>query len=306
MALLDRTALTLILGFAGIALVGALRPTEPAGSWDRNHPKRHWARKVEWSQQFDVVFAGDSRVVFGVAPEVASEALGGLRTSNFGFLGGGYSAEYLEQLERTLDREGPNPTLVLGFSPRSIVPTLTWVNEFTEARDLGLSARLTQLHFSEFLWDYRRLDLVGLEEWLRGTKGIEEVDYRFHADGWIETRVIDPENLSRTDRMNPISEPVEPYPPTMIAAVMDAVTRWSKAGVRLYGYRSPSPAERAANEDVLYRFDEGAFRTSFEASGGTWIDLPEREYTYWDSSHMDDMSAREFTRLLVGEMRRSE
>lgn len=303
MALLDRTAATLVLGFAGIALVGWLRPTEPAGSWDRQHPKRHWARKLEWRSDFDLVFAGDSRVVFGVAPEVASDALGGLRVANFGFLGGGFDADYLAAVERTLDPASPAPTIVLGVSPRSIVPTLTWVNEYTEARDLGLSERLTELGFAEFLWDYRRLDLEGLEDWLRGRAERDEVAYRFHDDGWIETRILDPERLSRQDRMNPISEPVAPYPPTMVAAVMDAVARWSAAGIRVYGYRSPTPAERAANEDQLYRFDEAAFRASFEASGGTWLDLPPRDWDYWDSSHMDDVSARAFTALFAEALR---
>ncbi|MAB81366.1 MAG: hypothetical protein CMJ89_18660 [Planctomycetes bacterium] len=300
---IDRTTITLCLGFAAIFCVGLLRPSQPQGSWDRSHPKRFWAQKLEWERQFDIVFAGDSRVVFGIAPEVATETMGGARAANFGFLGGGYSAAYLEALEGTLDPASPAPILVLGFSPRSIVPTLTWLNEFTEARDMGLCDRLTQRYFSELLWNHRRLDLVQLEDWFRGSSEFEEVIYNFRDDGWIETQVVDTERLSRTDRMNPITEPVDPYPPTMIEAVMDHVERWSSAGIRVFGYRSPTPGRRARNEDELYRFDEPFFVASFERSGGTWLELPGDEYTFWDSSHMDDESARAFTAEVMRAMR---
>lgn len=296
---LDRTALTILLGFAGIFAVGQLRPDEPRGSWERGHPKRTWAEKLEWDGELDVVFAGDSRVVFGIAPEVANELLDA-RTANFGFLGGGYSADYLEAVERTLDPESEDPIVVLGFSPRSIVPTLTWINEFTEARDLGLSPRLTHLHFSEFLWNYRRLDLEALEEWLRPRRELEEVRYDFRGDGWIETTVVDPARLGRQDRMKPITEPVAPYPPTMIEAVEEYVRRWHSMGVRVYGYRTPVPSERAKNEDVLYRFDEPGLVRRFEEAGGEWLVLPPGDYTFWDSSHMDAPSARAFTRRVAG------
>ena len=296
---LDRTAITILLGFAGIFAVGQVRPDEPEGTWDRSHPKRFWAEKLEWDGELDVVFAGDSRVVFGIAPDVANEMLGA-RTANFGFLGGGYSADYLDAVERTLDPESEDPIVVLGFSPRSIVPTLTWINEFTEAEGLGLSPRLTNLHFSEFLWNYRRLDLEAIEEWLHPDREFEEVVYDFRSDGWIETTVVDHARLSRQDRMQPISEAVDPYPPTMIEAVMEYVQRWRAMGVRVYGYRTPVPTERAQNENGLYRFDEPAFVRRFEAAGGQWLVLPDGNYTYWDSSHMDAPSARAFTRRVVG------
>ncbi len=296
---IDRTALTLLLGFAGIIAVGQLRPDEPRGSWDRGHPKRFWAEKLVQEHDLDVVFGGDSRVVFGIAPEVATEMLNGARAANFGFLGGGYSADYLSALEQRIDPGSPDAIVILGFSPRSIVPTLTWINEYTEAEQRGLSEKLTDLHFSEFLWNYRRLDLEGLEEWLHPEHSFEEVHHEFRSDGWIETTIVDPGRLSRQDRMQPISEAIDPYPPTMIDAVMAHVQRWSQAGVRVYGYRTPVPSERADNEDILYRFDERAFVASFEAAGGHWLDLPDGDYMYWDTSHMEAESARAFTRRVV-------
>ena len=299
----DRTVLTLLLGGALVAAVGALRPDEPAGSWERGHPERFWARKLAWKHELDLVFAGDSRVVFAIAPEVARERGLGPRVGNFGFLGGGFDADYLEAVERTLDPASPDPTVVLGFSPRSIVPTLTWVNEFTEARDMGLSDRLTERYFAEKLWDYRRLDLEGVDEWLHPAPSFQEVVYDFRNDGWIETTVVDPARLGRQDRMRPITEQVAPYPRTMIDAVMSSVRRWTEAGIAVYGFRTPVPEERARNEDELYRFDEAGLVQEFEAAGGHWVVLPDEDYTYWDTSHMDAASARAFTSRLADRIR---
>jgi len=104
--------------------------------------------------------------------------------------------------------------------------------------------------------------------------------------------------------MAPLTDAVDAYPPVLVEAVAAAVERWTARGVRVYGYRSPCPPERAANEDALYRFDEPALRRAFEDAGGTWWEVSSEGLTYWDSSHMDGPSARRFSQRLGARLTR--
>lgn len=287
----DRTWRTLVAGGLLIVAVGFL----PRDVEYRGNEEAFPYRKLHWSDSAAVILGGDSRVVYGVAPESLAAELPPrgntpTRVLNFGFHNLGYSTDYLAQLDRALDDRQPGATVVLGISPHSLTGSAAHTNLFTIAAGSagGLEEWKADL-FGSWWGPHFAAFRTGRIRKLLGRNNDAQVEI-FHPDGWIEALSQQPDEREEL-RIYPAKFASNPVSPQVIETVLQSVRDWSQRGVRVYGFRPPTTDAMVELENRLSGFLEPEFVTAFQSAGGVWIEVP-NDYPTLDGSHLLAGSAR--------------
>lgn len=292
---LDRTATTLALAAGLAALLATQRPSDGLTGMA---PEALWVAKYSWPASFDVVIAGDSRVVEGVAPGQVVRGLAeaghpGVRVANFGFGHTGFDAGYLRATRSKLAPDARAPTIVLGISPLSL----------TEHARMG---RYSDWHRIDAMLPHQRWAEGWLAPWTHlvrpmGTrrlrdalKGRLEASLRvFHPDGWMAS-APNPEQPRSAADSYPGFFAGNPIDPAMVAAVRASVAAWRAEGIRVVLVRMPIPPWMREFEERLSGFDYDAFAASLEADGVEVLRL-EGEYHSYDGAHLRMDAAEAFS-----------
>lgn len=262
--------------------------------------------KVEWKAVANIVLAGDSRVYRGLSPTPFAETLGG-RCVNFGFSSAGYTADYLDAVERVVsEKQGP-PLVVLGVTPWSLTPRAAHANGFTEAeresRENQLPARwrrrVAMIEDALRPYEVERLWYGARLSDRYKSRAIEK-NYRqeFGADGWVASDYLPhrPQRGVQTARADHAHNLCDP---AVLAQLATRVRQWRTRGWRVVGFRPPAPDEvqRLADELSGYREDDVA--RAFTAAGAEWISLPGSEFETYDGAHLTAAAARRLSLQLA-------
>jgi hypothetical protein len=286
----------LVLG-SSLVLVAAAAGVRPE-SLDRGIPEPlFWELKVNASAEHDVVFCGDSRTYRGISPAAVGDVLPGLRVLNFGFASTGLTPDYLQACSGKLSPEAEDPVLVIGVTPYSLTDNALRSNAFIDAQaDLGVERFEWEIDLEEFLWNFRPLSEVEMHAW--GNEGARVYSQDFHAGGWVESNLV-PANESAA---------LEPYRRNFannsmrsgtLTAVLEQVAAFTRAGIRVFGFRPPISAELRALEDLESDFREQLFVEGFESAGGRWVEVVGGEFQTYDGSHLVPESAERLSRELA-------
>lgn len=294
----DRTAMTIVLAGVFVAALGALRDDGTAGL----HPKQFWARKVQARHCADVVAAGDSRILRGIAPAVLSQQLGGARVLNYGFSAAGWSQEYMDAIEATLDPAAGRPTIILGVTPLSCTRKLIQWNGFQQWRRDTAGRSALEKRFASVLPFFEPM-LMGetLGRRIRGVrpKYIET----FSADGWASITAARQGSGRGAGRLyrrlfdnNPIREDV-------IRGLISRVAQWRARGIEVYAFRVPTTPQMVDLENRISGFDEPRLAAEFRKAGGAWIDMDQAAYKTYDGIHLHRAEAERLTHDLARMLR---
>lgn len=285
-----RVSLVAILCGSVFALVAWLRPKEGR---DRSAIPREqfWTIKLSWSQEFDLVAAGDSRILCDVSPRAMQEAAPGRKIANFGFNYAGFNKDYCKGILDRLDPRSRGKTIVLGITPRSLTPLNQRVSGYREESERPFWRKALNSHAGGLLSSFRPVAIAGI---------VKQTGYKdFYADGWMAVRMIPP---------NPEAD-LEVYRSifagnTVSQGIVDdliaTVRLWTSQGIQVFAFRPPVTAQMLSIENQRSGFREDEFRRKFAEAGGDWLTFDSARYRVCDGSHLDAESARLFSRDLAG------
>lgn len=291
---MDRTSLLIASAAIATVLLGCLRPLLPTerSSWDA-----YWIGKYRAPPAYDVVFAGDSRVMEGVAPGVVSEVLRGRRVLNFGFDHAGWSEDYLAAIEAKLDPGSDCPTIVLSIATIGLTKNaLGSRSGFHRYADLQPHQRAFRWWTGDFAFLFRPAQTKALRNLWRGrTLSASRI---LHADGWAETvpAKIVPRQAEATFKELFAENPVLPRAKENLEKLIGT---WRNAGIRVAFFLPPSPAWLQNLEVELSGIDvrEESFLRGLEVAGAARLALP-GDYPTYDGAHYAADVARRFSRSL--------
>jgi hypothetical protein len=279
----------LLIGLA-IAAVAAMRA--PEGTATPLVREQFWLRKVEQPAVYEMVLAGDSRVLCDLSPAVMSTVTM-RKTLNFGFNFTGYDTRYLEAIEAKLDPTAAAREIVLGITPRSLTPLNMRVSGFLEESDRPLTERLATRYLGEELSRLRPFSLGSIAVTSSGRTSAKN----FYPDGLmaVELNPPDPDFDLKTYSTifvgNKVSE-------TSIQQLLRQVRSWTDSGIRVYGFRPPvSP--HIFEAEMMSGLNEQRFVKGFEAAGGKWLHPDASDVVLADGSHVTASNVPKFSRRLA-------
>jgi hypothetical protein len=288
----QRLVLVALLCGSVFALVAWLRPEE---GHDRSGISREqfWTIKLGWSQEFDLVAAGDSRVLCDVSPRAMKDVAPLKKIANFGFNYAALNRDYLNGAVGRLNPRCHDRAIILGITPRSLTPLNQRVSGYREESERPLWRSMLNSHAGGFLASFRPFAIEGI------AKQTSSKD--FYADGWMAVRMNPPNPEADVPvyqsifNGNAVSEGI-------VAELIATTQRWNQQGIRVFAFRPPVTAEMLSIENQHSGFREGAFSRRFTDAGGIWLTFDSRKYRVCDGSHLDAESAQVFSRDLAGKV----
>lgn len=285
----DRTSQTLLL--AAVLLVGSavcLRGPFPADARDDIYYKYH---RLQWKSEADVVLIGDSRTMIGVSPGAMSDSLLGLRIRNFAFGAVGYSDQYMDAAEATLDQADGAKIIVMGITPRSLRRVATRDNQFIRSVNSMSRYNYWKAGWSGVFHHYWR---PWRADEARDAAANPITAPRHHLDGWVEPL---PFNVNPAVSLRHYEEICrDGIDREIVDGLLARVRDWSKCGIRVYAFRPPTCEEMVALETD---FAESSFANAFEDAGGRWLTPSNEGLKTYDASHLDLPSTLLLSRRLA-------
>ena len=277
------------------ALVAWLRPREgqdPAGI----SREQFWSIKLGWSQEFDLVAAGDSRILCDISPCAMRGVSPNQNIANFGFNYVGFDKDYLTGIMRRLNPKSTRKVIVLGITPRSLTPLNQRVSGYREESGRPLWRTMLNSHVGGLLTSFRPIAIQGI------VKQTNSKD--FYPDGWMAVRMNPPNPAADIPvyqaifNRNAVSE-------SIVDKLIATVQQWRRQDVRVFAFRPPVTEEMFAIENQRSGFRERDFRRRFAEAGGIWLTFDSSRYRVCDGSHLDAESAKVFSRDLARKLRDS-
>ena len=295
----DRSTWTLVLTCLFVAIVGTVRRNDISGM----EPEAFWAMKSEWMDQADIVVLGDSRTLVDVSPETMRDALPNARILNYAFSAVSYTEPYFKMVEELLDKTSEQPTVALGITPLSLTLSSPQDDGFlsyvVNGNTLKIGSRFAALRL--FLMPIGTRELINTF----GPDGKAYHEYtRYHRSGWVEAYIVPEDPGESMATYATLFKPDRRGPTRQDAAdlVMDAISRWTARGIRVYGFRPPTCEAMLALESAQAQWDADEFIGRFEAAGGNWLTFDEDAYHTYDNSHLDSESAKRFSADLAAKI----
>lgn len=249
--------------------------------------------KFAAKQDNDIVFAGDSRILCDINPDIFEKQLH-LKTLNFGFNFLGYSKDYLDSVKCKLNINSRRKIIVLGITPRSLTPLNQKVSEFRGQKEKSKFEKFEQLYFSKTLTKFAPISISSIFFALKNQKIFRE----YNLNGWMPIEVIPPDEsesiktYTKLFNYNQVSEAV-------INNILVFVDECTQQRIEVYGFRPPvSETIYALEVQEKSGFNHKKFINDFEQKGGRWLEFNSRQFEYADGSHLSRPFANTFCMIL--------
>jgi hypothetical protein len=299
----DRTWLALLFA-APLVLCGSwVKPVPPNPlERDRTDEARFYMVKTHGDQRCDVIVLGDSRVLRDVSPQELSRSLPGQRIFNFAYNAGGLNAQMYAAASSRLDPAARSPRVLIGVTPLSLMAAKSQNEQYKEVLHKPRDERWLLLHAPSLLRWFQPVRPADIVRSALKVPPRSRYHQEFHDDGWIGS-LKEPEDPTDALRVYEAELTGQSIDPALVRELLEQTRAWTRAGVRVSGFRPPTTDEVEALEDRLLGFDEAGLAAAFTAAGGTWLDFPNQPYQTYDGSHLRHDSAVAFSRDLGAALR---
>lgn len=286
--------LTLVLACVLLAVIVALRPENSQGV----PMTQFWNNKFRVASQFDIVAAGDSRVLHGLDMQQLEEA--GLGQGfNFGFRGSPSSPEYISAASDCLSDDGKR-ILVLGITPNGFTKNAVSTSGFSQKRDDFKSSWEAPVLWRQIEQKFRPITLADAKRLV--TRKRNPLQETWHANGWIETSHKKP-NQKLALRFYKVRFNGNMAKSDLVDKACESIAQSVRDGVRVFGFKPPVSTEMTELESEKSGFDYETFVKQFESAGGVWIDVDPSQFQTYDGSHLHSESATAFSKWIANEIR---
>lgn len=257
-----------------------------------------WARKILWKNCFNIVLAGDSRILLGVSPEMMEKNLKDLKVGNFAFVALSYSDEYLEAVESKLLNKGEPRIIVLGISPRPLLCSIDtncyfrkWDAKKKNPVDLYIARYTGWIKTIFRRITYEEMNFLGKEQ--------DHLQLMISfPDGWMAARSsieLSPESL-KTYKAFMKNRKIDSK---KIGLLLRKTKEWSSKGIQVFGIMVPYHKKLYNFESLTPGWNSSSIKEDFERNGGKWLEFDQNEYFAYDFSHLRYDSAVQFSRDLA-------
>lgn len=312
----DRTVQTAILL---IILIFIFKFLPIPKNQDGEYPDYFWAKKYLSAHEYDVVFAGDSRITLGISPKTAETVLG-QKVLNFAFPGN-YSDKYLKAVESKLDPHSSSRKIALGITPLSLTDSADDSSMFAMNDNMSEYERyyILKFHKLDQFFEPRTKDIVVFirnnqtllsyanKLYLSINSSASPLKQRpswyqtYYQEGWIGGESIPPNPDMVYDYYQAVF-PRKQVSDEKILSLLQYVKRWSNKGIEIYGFRPPVSKKIKTHENLNSGFNEDDFIKAFTEAGGKWIYVEDNKYKTADGSHIHKDEVSLFTDYVSNEM----
>jgi hypothetical protein len=299
----DRTLLALLLAAPLVVLGTWVKPVPPNPlDRDSTDEARFYMVKTHGGQQCDVIVIGDSRALRDVSPQELARSLPGQRIFNFAYNSGGLNAEMYAAAAERLDPAANAPMVTIAVTPLSLMTAKARNEQYHEVLHKSRDERWLMLHAPGLLRWFQPVRPAEVVRPLLGVAPHSLYHQEFHDDGWIGS-LRQPENPGEAFGIYEVELSGKTTDPVLVRELLDQTRAWTRAGVRVVGFRPPTTDEVEGLENRLLGFDEKALAVEFAAAGGIWLDFANTPYQTYDGSHLRRESAVAFSRDLGAALR---
>ena len=289
-----RIYMVAVLAVILLAIVAWIRPVEDHGMPIANF----WSSKFTNERNFDIVAAGDSRILHGLSMAPFSEL--GIGTGhNFGFRGSPANVDYYSNAVKYLGDEGQR-ILVLGITPNGFTEYARHSNGYKQKKQeyLGRSPAVPYwIGYAE-----QALQPMTIGEVYRTIIGRQNpLQLTYHSDGWIESAHEKP-NEDYSLRFFNVHFDNNLAQPANVAAVCAYIKKCTDEGIRVFALRPPISESMSAVEDKTSGFEYKQFVKDFSEAGGVWLEVDPEKFGTYDGSHLNADSAIAFSNWVASQI----
>ena len=242
--------------------------------------------KFDAQQDYNIIFAGDSRIMRGINPDIIENKLH-LKAFNFAFNALGYGKDYLDSVKSKIDIAGKRKIIVLGITPKSLTPFSLTTSEFKTQKNKSSFEKFQQRYLSQTSDKFKPISISNL--FLEYTT--QKVFKDYNSNGWMSLDAFPMDEsyaiklYSTTFKDNRVSD-------SIVHNVLVFVHECTRQGFEIYGIRPPvSEAIYGLEAEDHTGFNAAKFIDCFEQNGGRWLDFNVKKFEYSDGSHLSIASA---------------
>lgn len=266
--------------------------------------KRYWVYKTHSKKRYPIVFAGDSRTFRGISPKDFELEFPELRGVNLAYSSNGYHIEYLNFLEERLDMDSDDKVIALGITAHSFSKSGSGSNHFRYEKNVRKKEEIIQyMYFYNFSRIFAPYDLKEKFSSTDQNNSPQNFIKGYHFDGWMESYWEHPDTNYAISSYKVIFTDNQ-YNETTAGTFFRKVEEWTDKDIKVIAYHLPTSHGIMVLEDSLSGFVEDSFIRQFQSAGGIWIEVDRTKYQTFDGSHLDHLSAKQFSRDLANEIRR--
>ena len=263
--------------------------------------KHYFATKFDRNHKNDILFIGNSRVECGINTIPISKKTG-LSCYNFGIPRTTFTSElYFSFVLDKLDTS-TFPVIVIGLSPSTIMHYPEDGDIPNEAMNMFLekprSEWIKEKYFYKYLTYFTPYSPIQL------FYSIISRDYWFSSriyndDGWKKSFDF-PMNEFRTSEMFKKMYQTLKVNHYQYDVLLQKIKEWSNKRITVLGFNCPTGGYIEEYERDLGEFDEIEISNKFNAAGGHWIFIPNRNnFKSYDGSHLHYDGANKLSVLLA-------
>ena len=258
--------------------------------------KRFWQKKINSAERYDAVFLGDSRCLNGIDPAFLSQALS-ISAYNGAFSAGGLNKTiYQHANKQYLKAESTGfRAVILVITPWSMGDSarknaLFHSLQAESAKVSGASETYLSMLFKSVKMQDIKLLFLG-----------NQTRMVMHDNGWQE-RTNRPRAKSQKRGLKHFRTLLNNIKFTQdnIDELIEQTQQWRKQGVRVFAVYPPSISAMENLEMKELKWDWRDLIRKFEAAGGVFLDVPDRNaYNAYDSIHLNSRDAAKFSKDLT-------
>jgi hypothetical protein len=301
----DRTVLTLVSSLVLLLLTSFIQPASAVVPSQNNALKeRFWVLKTHNPGRFNMILAGDSRVLVGMSPQAMENTLKGYRILNFGYNEAGLSPILFTAIENRLDPTKRPNVIVLGVSPYSLSQKTAMNSQFVQEDARPFDYVFSHLYLypgvifsKQFKLDYFFAAKQGI---VPNAGNVIQINAQwglfneYHDDGWMAAWRTSPDPTFSLAVYRELFSTAH-VSPEIVQGVMRQTQIWHEQGIQVFGVRIPTTLAMKRLEDDISGFDEQDFKSQFGEAHGIWLDIPIEPYESYDGSHLTKASAVQFS-----------
>jgi hypothetical protein len=299
-----------VISLLTASIILVIRLSTSSSTYEGLPPESFWKSKLQQTEGYQIIVAGDSRIYRGISPDTLTKATELPKVINFGFSSVGYESNYLDAVENLVHAHLSPKIIILGISPYSLTPKATEKNGFHDAAHYSgnrlskLEIRLDEIKSQippKGFDPFRQWVKSALRHNLRPAQEEEKIISYNHKNGWSEVKYIGT-NTNKTHKTyeyykniafnkNFVSHEI-------IESLLQRIHKWREYGYRVFAFRPPTTDRMEQIENMYSDFDERLFAKQFKEHGGIWLDIDEGGLSCYDGSHLDGLSAIKFSHRL--------
>ncbi len=296
----ERIIYVLLLVAVYVVLVQLIREEPDMVAYKND---KFWITKTFSEKTYPVVFGGDSRVYRGISPAEFEDEFPGMEGVNLGYSSNGYHPEYMKFMHSRLDKSAESPVIALGISPFNFSKRGSRSDHYKQQRNDRKKEEIIQyMYFYNFTRFFQPVDFLktfGLEKKIDGFWNYRLI---YHFDGWMESYYLQPDSLKMLNSYK-VTFTDNEYNEESLGMLCRQVRKWTDEGITVVAFRTPATHGVRVLEDSLSGFLINPFISQFQDAGGNWIEVDRTKYNTYDGSHLDHISALQFSRDLAIDIR---